>query len=169
MKLLFTQVNASEEIAEVSQLAAKIWHEYYVAIITVEQIDYMIGKFQSVAAIADQIQRQGYSYFLIQPEYSAPVGYISVREEGDKLFLSKFYISKEHRGRGYASQTMAFLEQRCKDKALSSIWLTVNRYNESSIAIYEKKGFRIVREQAADIGNGFVMDDFIMEKPISLP
>ncbi|MNE72395.1 Acetyltransferase (GNAT) family protein [compost metagenome] len=80
--------------------------------------------------------------------------------------MSKFYISKEHRGRSYASQALAFLEKLCKERSLSHIWLTVNRHNESSIAVYEKKGFRTVREQIADIGNGFVMDDFIMEKEI---
>ena len=64
---------------------------------------------------------------------------MSVRQEEDKLFLSKFYISKEHRGRGYASQAMAFLEELCKDRSLSHIWLTVNRHNEASIAVYEKK------------------------------
>jgi ribosomal protein S18 acetylase RimI-like enzyme len=48
------------------------------------------------------------------------------------------------------------------------IWLTVNRYNDATIAVYEKKGFRTVRTQVADIGNGFVMDDYIMEKEIVL-
>jgi ribosomal protein S18 acetylase RimI-like enzyme len=162
---MFPHVNSAEEIAELARLAAEIWREYYVSIITIEQIDYMIGKFQSVQAITDQIHHQGYEYYLFHHDRSA-VGYMSVRQEEGKLFLSKFYISKEHRGRGYASQAMAFLEQLCKDRNLNHIWLTVNRHNESSIAVYEKKGFRIVQEQIADIGNGFVMDDYIMEKEI---
>ncbi|WP_256989667.1 GNAT family N-acetyltransferase [Paenibacillus sp. VTT E-133280] len=83
--------------------------------------------------------------------------------------MSKFYIGKEYRGRSYASQALAFLEKLRKDRNLSHIWLTVNRHNESSIAVYEKKGFRTVREQIADIGHGFVMDDFVMEKEIPVP
>lgn len=165
MKVIFPQVKIAEEVAVVAQLAAAIWREYYVSIITIEQIEYMIGKFQSISAITDQIDHQGYEYYFIHNGESV-VGYMSVREEEDKLFLSKFYISKEHRGQGYASQASAFLEQLCKDRNLSHIWLTVNRDNESSIAVYEKKGFQIVQEQIADIGNGFVMDDFIMEKEI---
>ncbi|NEW09709.1 GNAT family N-acetyltransferase [Paenibacillus sp. SYP-B3998] len=168
MKLMFLHVNAAKEIAEVARLAAEIWREYYVSIITIEQIDYMIGKFQEVPAITDQIYHQGYEYYLIHHDNSA-VGYMSARQEEGKLFLSKFYIGKEHRGHSYASQALAFLEQLCKDRNLSHIWLTVNRHNESSIAIYEKKGFRTVREQIVDIGNGFVMDDFIMEKEIPVP
>ncbi|MDQ8734463.1 GNAT family N-acetyltransferase [Paenibacillus sp. LHD-38] len=165
MKLIFPHVNTAEEIAEVARLAAEIWREYYVSIITIDQIEYMIGKFQSIPAIKDQIHHQGYEYYFIHQDGSA-VGYMSVRQEEGKLFLSKFYIGKEHRGRGYASQASAFLEQLCKDRNLSHIWLTVNRHNESTIAVYEKKGFQTVREQIADIGNGFVMDDFIMEKEI---
>lgn len=169
MKLMFTHVITVEEIAEVARLAAEIWREYYVSIITIEQIDYMIGKYQAVPAITDQIHHQGYEYYLIHHDGSSTIGYMSVRQEEEKLFLSKFYIGKEHRGRGYASQAMAFLEQLCKDRNLSHIWLTVNRHNESSIAVYEKKGYRTVREQIADIGNGFLMDDFIMEKEIPVP
>ncbi|MCA0754228.1 GNAT family N-acetyltransferase [Paenibacillus sp. N4] len=167
MKLIFPQVNTAEEIAEIARLASQIWREYYVSIITIEQIDYMIDKFQSVPAIHDQIHHQGYEYYLIRHE-GAAAGYLSVRQEEGKLFLSKFYISKEYRGRGYASQAMVFLEQLCKDRNLTHIWLTVNRHNESSIAVYEKKGFRIVREHIADIGNGLVMDDYMMEKEISV-
>lgn len=166
---MFTHVITVEEIAEVARLAAEIWREYYVSIITIEQIDYMIGKYQAVPAITDQIHHQGYEYYLIHHDGSSTIGYMSVRQEEEKLFLSKFYIGKEHRGRGYASQAMAFLEQLCKDRNLSHIWLTVNRHNESSIAVYEKKGYRTVREQIADIGNGFLMDDFIMEKEIPVP
>lgn len=165
MSLMFPQVITAEEIAEVAQLATEIWHEYYVSIITIEQIDYMIGKYQTVPAITDQIHYMGYEYYLIHND-GTTVGYISVKQEEGKLFLSKFYIGKEYRGRSFATQALAFLEKLCKERNLSHIWLTVNRDNESSIAVYEKKGFRIIREQIADIGNGFVMDDFIMEKEI---
>ncbi|MFB9328939.1 GNAT family N-acetyltransferase [Paenibacillus aurantiacus] len=167
MTLKFQRANSANDIAELARLASEIWREYYIALITIEQIDYMISKFQSVPAITDQIERQGYEYVLIRHEENdSSVGYMSVREEDRKLFLSKFYIAQAYRGRGYASQAMAFLERLCHERSLSHIWLTVNRHNGSSIAVYEKKGFRTVREQVADIGGGFVMDDYVMEKEI---
>lgn len=150
-------------------MAAEIWREYYVSIITAEQIDYMLGKFQSVPAITHQIQHQGYEYYLIHNGEGSTAGYMSARQEEGKLFLSKFYIGKEYRGRSYASQALAFLEKLCQDRNLTHIWLTVNRDNESSIAVYKRKGFLTLREQIADIGNGFVMDDYIMEKEIPVP
>ncbi|MBB6672143.1 GNAT family N-acetyltransferase [Cohnella nanjingensis] len=165
MEMRFPKVETKEEIAIVAQLASAIWHEYFVSIISHEQIDYMIEKFQSVQAITDQVNGQGYEYYLMNAD-GKNIGYLGVRQEEGKLFLSKFYIQQENRGKGYASQAVAFLADLCKNRGLGSIWLTVNRYNHDTIAIYEKKGFRKVRTQVADIGNGFVMDDWIMEKEI---
>ncbi|GMK44520.1 N-acetyltransferase [Paenibacillus glycanilyticus] len=167
MKIEITKVHTADQITLVARLAGQIWREHYVSMITIEQIDYMIEKFQSVSAITDQIRNQGYEYYLLLQQDGSAAGYLSIRADNGKLFLSKFYVSKEHRGRGYASQAMAFIEQLCKERGLSHIWLTVNRDNASSIAVYEKKGFVNVREQVADIGNGYVMDDFIMEKEIA--
>lgn len=47
-----------------------------------------------------------------------------------------------------------------------ALYLTVNRENAGSIAAYLAMGFRKVREQVTDIGEGYVMDDFIMEKAV---
>ena len=44
--------------------------------------------------------------------------------------------------------------------------MTVNRNNTGSVAAYEKMGFQKVREQVAEIGGGYVMDDYIMELPV---
>ena len=62
---------------------------------------------------------------------------------------------------------MNFLEDLCRQRGLSKIWLTVNRHNDNTIAAYKAMGLTIVREQKADIGGGFFMDDYIMEKPVS--
>lgn len=167
MELAFTKVGSREEITFLAQLASEIWHEYFISIITREQITYMLEKFQSAHAIADQIENQGYEYYIMHAD-GVNVGYTGVRQDDDKLFLSKFYIRKEHRGNGYASQAMEFLTSLCKERRLAAIWLTVNRHNDTAVGVYEKKGFRTVRTQVADIGNGFVMDDFIMEKEIEL-
>ena len=50
-----------------------------------------------------------------------------------------------------------------KLRELNKIWLTCNRNNTSSLEVYKHLGFEVVREEVADIGNGFVMDDYILE------
>ena len=82
------------------------------------------------------------------------------------LFISKVYLKKEFRGRGYARKAFEFIENEAKNRGLKKTRLTVNRHNDDTIAIYKKLGMYIADEKAADIGNGFVMDDYIFEKDL---
>jgi ribosomal protein S18 acetylase RimI-like enzyme len=166
MTLSFRLVTTEQDIKAVARLAAEIWREHYINIISAEQIEYMLDKFQSAPAIADQIRHQGYAYYLMQVNGS-DAGYLAVKPEESKLFLSKFYLLRSYRGRGYGSRAIRFLEELCRERGLKAIWLTVNRHNTSSIAVYEHTGFRTVRTQVADIGGGYVMDDYVMEKEVS--
>ncbi len=93
-------------------------------------------------------------------------GYFAICPDGKTLFLSKFYILERFRGRGVASVGFEFMEQAAKMEGLESIWLTVNKGNDNSIAVYNHKGFVTVREQVADIGCGYVMDDYVMSKSL---
>lgn len=162
MNTRFHKVKEQEEINVVAELGTKIWHEHYSSILEPAQIDYMVDKFQSANAVALQINDQGYEYYLIKDEESV-VGYIGLVMEIDRVFLSKLYIAKEARGKGLASKAFAFITELATSNKKQAIWLTVNRYNSGSIAVYEKKGFIKVREQVSDIGNGYVMDDYVME------
>ncbi|HYH03267.1 MAG TPA: GNAT family N-acetyltransferase [Bacillota bacterium] len=166
MALKFIPVQTGAEIETLADLAKVVWNEFFVSIITPEQINYMVDQFQSVPALTDQIGNQGYEYFFINWD-GVKIGYTGIKPDTPKLFLSKLYLLKEYRGRGYASATFAFLENLCVNRRLEAIWLTVNRNNKDSIAVYEKKGFKVVRTQVKDIGNGYVMDDYVMEKVLA--
>lgn len=163
--MMIRKIETAEDIARLAAMADEVWHEFFVEILSPAQIDYMVEKFQSVAALTDQIGNQGYEYYFLEPG-GQPVGYAGIRPGEGKLLLSKLYILKRFRGKGYASRAFDFLETVCRERRLATIWLTVNRHNANSIAIYKKRGFETVRTQVADIGNGYVMDDYIMEKPV---
>ncbi len=165
MSATFTPVTEPEQIARLAALAEEIWRQHFTPILKEGQVDYMLDKFQSEHAMKKQMAEDGYRYFFIENE-SGPVGYTGIKKDGEKLFLSKLYLQQAHRGKGYASCAFAFLEGICREENLSAIWLTVNRYNYDTIEVYKKKGFLVIREQVADIGNGYVMDDYVMEKPI---
>lgn len=152
---------APQEIELVAGMARKIWKEHYAGIISEGQIDYMVETFQSSQAIAGQL-KDGYRYFWLCYN-GTPAGYLAIKEEEDCLFLSKLYIKKEYRGRKLSSCALHYLTGLCRQKGLLRIWLTVNKHNSSSIAAYCHLGFVKTREQVADIGQGYVMDDDIME------
>lgn len=157
------RVEDLDSIKEVNRIGEKIWREHYTPIIGEEQVEYMIDKFQSVQAISKQIKNEGYEYYLLVFE-GKNAGYIGIKVSEEDLFLSKLYVGKNFRKKHIAKKAIEFLELRCKKESLNRIWLTVNKYNDSSISAYKKLGFEKIDEQVADIGNGFVMDDYIMAK-----
>lgn len=158
----FVRVERAEQVTELAAIADEVWHQHFATILSPEQIDYMVARFQSEAAMKDQMETQGYEYYFIQAE-GVNVGYVGIKNDGDRLFLSKLYILKRYRGNGYASGAFEFLRRICRVRGLRAVWLTVNRYNADTIAIYKKKGFAVTEEKVTDIGNGFVMDDYFME------
>ena len=155
---------SDEQIQEIAALAEIIWHQHFTPIIGKDQVVYMVDKFQSYPAIKGQIA-DGYEYFqlYIDGEF---LGYTGVHDEGDRLFLSKLYIKKEARGNHLATHAFEFLKSICKERGLSAIWLTCNKYNDNTLAVYDHLGFKIIDTQEADIGGGFIMDDYILEYTI---
>lgn len=150
-----------EEIKNVAVLANEIWHQHFIPIIGEAQVDYMVEKFQSYPAISRQIKEEGYEYFRLYLNDTF-AGYTGVHAEKDALFLSKLYIKESCRGNHLATHALNFLIKLCKERGLKKIWLTCNKYNANTLAIYDYLGFKITDEQVADIGNGFVMDDYIL-------
>ena len=59
------------------------------------------------------------------------------------------------------------VESQARDQGMASLMLTVNKHNAGSIAVYRKAGFTVREEARFDIGNGFVMDDYVMEKRLA--
>lgn len=159
---MFIAVSNKAQAEIVESLAKEIWTEHYTTIVSEKQIDYMLAKFQSKQAILKQI-RTGFLYFLIEKNEQF-IGYISVQPNGDELFLSKIYIKSSKRHQGHGKKAIQFLEGLAKSKGLKRIALTVNKNNINTIKAYEKIGFKNLGPVTQDIGDGFIMDDFKMEK-----
>ena len=159
----WVKVESDEQITELCKLAKEIWNEYSICFISQEQIDYMLEKFQSEQVVKGQINFQNYQYYFLE-EDGENFGYFAVQKQKNLLFLSKIYIKKDFRGKGYARKafTNAIVEI-AKELELPKIQLTVNKYNFSSIMVYEKLGFDRVDSKEFNIGNGYVMDDYIYE------
>lgn len=160
----FHEVKSDSNLALIENMANTIWHEHYTPIIGTEQVNYMLDKFQSVSTMRDQIN-QGYQYFLINFNDNA-VGYLSFEKRENVLFLSKIYLLKSERGKGIGRKAMEFVVSVAKGFTCTKVSLTVNKFNLNSIRAYERAGFKKKGELVQDIGNGFVMDDYLMEKTI---
>ena len=160
------QVDLNDEILieKIEVIARQIWTEHYSPIIGIKQVNYMLDKFQSKEAMKRQMM-QGYQYYAVLIE-DLLIGYFSVQLRESSLFLSKAYLLKDYRGKGIFSTMMSFIEHLGNELGANQIELTVNKYNSGSHKVYEAKGFIREEEAVFDIGNGYVMDDYIYLKHI---
>lgn len=163
MSIEITKVKYLPELRRIAELANEIWHECFVGIISSGQIDYMVDKFQSLGAMTEQIENQNYSYFAVR-DNGELCGYIGVKsEDDDRFFLSKLYLHKNYRGKGISSLMLAKVFDEARKTNKKRVYLTVNKHNDRAVAVYKKIGFTTVDMTVTDIGNNYVMDDFIME------
>ena len=179
MDVTFVPVTTAEDQKKLAAMAYEIWNEYWPSRIGQDQVDYMVANFQSLEAIERDMAEHGYDYWFLrvteddeeggEGRKERIVGYTGGQDEPEtnRYFISKIYLLAEERGRGFASKTIRFYEDLCRERGFHAMYLTVNKYNELGIRAYEGKGFATIDAVVTDIGGGFVMDDFIMEKPVS--
>ncbi|HNX69129.1 MAG TPA: GNAT family N-acetyltransferase [Candidatus Omnitrophota bacterium] len=162
--MIITQALAGDSLSRVEKLAQEIWREHYPPIVGVAQVEYMLKKFQSKEAIAEQLE-EGFFYYLIQID-GQEEGYLGIlpREEKRELFLSKIYLRAPVRGKGYGGKVMAFAVGLARKKGFRKVVLAVNKKNIAAIRAYEGMGFKNVESVTQDIGGGFFLDDYRMEK-----
>ncbi len=151
----------SGSIPTVRQLAKEIWNEHYIKILSQQQIDYMLNLFYSDEKIKSELEEGVIWEMLMDNE--KPIGYLVCKLESEKLYISKIYLKAETRGKGLGKLLLNRAKELAEQNDKKSIYLNVNKYNTDSIAFYERNGFVKIDEGVFDIGNGYVMDDFILE------
>ena len=163
MKYLITTIK-EDSYEELEHVADVIWHESYKDLLSQSQIDYMLKKFLSTETFRKQAE-EGYIYrgLFIDGEL---VGFTGSQKHGDRIFLSKLYLLNKYHGQGLGKALIndcINLYPEC-----TSIYLTVNKYN-SSYNMYRHLGFEVIDSVVTDIGEGFVMDDYVMQRRLMRP
>ena len=154
-------------LPEIARLAGVIWRAHYPGIITPGQIDYMLGKMYALETLKEDIQRRGIRYerLLVDGEPKGFAAYGPTEQTG-VFKLHKIYLDPARHGRGLGSRLLAHCESEVRKLGASRLLLTVNKQNTKAIAAYQRNGFAIVDAVVADIGGGFVMDDYVMAKEL---
>lgn len=149
-----------QDLALIAAMADRIWKIHYPPIIGMEQVEYMLNKMYSAEALIRQMG-EGQVFRIIESD-TASVGFISVSEkEEHELFLHKFYLDANVQGRGMGAAV--FSQLMAMYPGVKKVRLTVNRQNYKSINFYFKLGFTIAEVADFDIGEGYLMNDFVME------
>jgi GNAT superfamily N-acetyltransferase len=157
-----------DERDTVRGLAEEIWPKVYPSVISPAQIRYMLDDRYDTDVLRQEMVVRGITYALIEHEGNA-VGYIAYEPNpGDNsLFLHKLYLKPELHGRGLGAKALQWVEQQARAADHGYIRLRVNRNNHAAIRAYLREGFVFEHDLCSDIGNGFVMDDHVMGKPVT--
>jgi diamine N-acetyltransferase len=155
------------DFAIVAHLGESIWRTHYATMISMAQIDYMLaGRFapDNLRRYLDATDR----WLDLLCSDGTPVGYCSyaLTPSPEEIKLEQIYLLAEHRGRGLGAALLAHVETRARGLGAARLALQVNKGNHGSITFYRHAGFSVREAACFDIGNGFVMDDYVMEKDL---
>ena len=155
----------TESIPLIGRLSVRIWPEAYGSILSDTQTSYMLRLMYSDDALQTQINQKQHQ-FIIAYDGSEPVGFASygIKSLGETgvYRLHKLYVMPGLQGKGVGKKLLQFIVDDTLPKGAKILELNVNKQNKA-IQFYEKMGFKITMEEKIDIGQGFIMDDYVME------
>ncbi len=159
---------SEKDIPLIQSLAQKIWPKAFENILSSAQIEYMMEMMYSDDSLKKQLIESRHQFMIISQK-EMPLGYISYEHNfsnSQKTKVHKIYLDIAYRNAGIGAQTLLEIESLAKHRQEKSILLDVNRYN-TAINFYIKQGFTKIQEEEIDIGHGYIMDNWVMEKLIS--
>lgn len=163
MEILKASVNDCNIIYSI---AVPAWNAAYTTILSAEQMEYMLELMYSREAITEQISVKGHQFLLVYNEQVA-VGFASyeVNVKYETTKLHKLYVLPEVKGAGYGRALVNAVAGMAKKHTNDKLILNVNRRNPS-VGFYKNMGFTIAGEEDITIGNGYLMEDYIMQKQL---
>lgn len=147
----------------IKELAYTIWPVAYGEILSKEQLDYMLDLIYNIESLEKQVDKN--HVFLLVEDDNQFIGFASYElnfENSNKTKIQKLYVLPEIQGKGIGKNLINYIKQIAIDNKNSGLILNVNRFNKAK-EFYLKYGFEITKEIKIDIGNNYIMDDYIME------
>ena len=151
-----------KQLPIVKDLAYAIWPSAYREILSAEQLNYMLDNFYSIENLENQMDNG--QVFKLLFEDSNVVGYLSYEfncKETGLLKIHKIYLLPETQGKGFGKFMIDEVIKIAKSNQQKGVFLNVNKYNNAQF-FYQKLGFIITKEEVIDIGNNYIMDDYVM-------
>jgi diamine N-acetyltransferase len=157
----------TEDVDAIAALAREIWQAHYPGIITQEQIDYMLAQRYSHAHLLAELADPGIEWWQAW-RGARRIAFLSLipGAEAETRKLDKIYVHPDEQRQGVGKTLLEFAAERARSAGCLTLALAVNKRNQKAIAAYQKHGFAVREAVRVDIGHGFVMDDFIMARPL---
>jgi diamine N-acetyltransferase len=164
--MILIKTASVNDISAIREITRKIWPVTYGEILSQEQLEYMMDLIYSDNSLLLQIQNN--HQFFIVSEGLTNLGFASFEHHylnKSVTKLHKLYLLPESQGRGIGKLLIESIAVLAKENQSEIISLNVNRFNKA-YAFYKKMGFEIVAEEDLEIGNGYLMEDYKMEKKV---
>ena len=155
---------SSNELPKVQSIAHRTWPSTFSNILSPEQIEYMLNWMYSLEMLESQIEKG--QTFLLAEENGEELGFAGFElnySEGPKAKLHKIYLLPEAQGKGAGKALILEVAELARKAGQKSLLLNVNKFNQKAIDFYLRIGFQEIYKEVIDIGNGYVMDDVVME------
>lgn len=156
----------TEDLIQIQSIAHRTWPHTFGAILTPEQIDYMLNWMYDLKNLEKQLNA-GHQFFLAE-DSDETLGFIGIEPnyEPGKLKIHKIYILPSAQGKGVGKKLFSKIREVAKENRQKTLTLNVNKENKPAIDFYLHSGFKEVKREVIDIGNGYVMDDIVFELEI---
>ncbi len=154
---------AAADAILVQEIAFQTWPDTFKEILSEEQITYMLNWMYDLELLKKQINGS-HSFYLAEWEQK-PIGFLGMEHhhpDNGVAKIHKIYILPDHQGKGVGKILLDHAIDIARTKGMSAIMLNVNRFNKA-VDFYAKHQFKVIREEVIDIGNGYIMDDFVMQ------
>lgn len=149
------------DIPTIQRIANAAWRPTYGHILREEQTLYMLDMMYGTDVLIKQIT-SNIEFYLAENENQV-IGYFSIEiTEPEIMKLHKIYLDPAQKSKGAGRKIIEFIKQLATQSNVKQIELNVNKFN-SAVQFYEKMGFICAKEIVLDIGNGYVMDDYVMQ------
>ncbi len=169
-----------DDFPAIERIARLTWPDTFGGILSTRQIEYMLDRMYRPEALADQVA-QGHVFHLLldaaQPTRTPyireaatryrPVGYVSHQVDylPGTTKIHKLYVLPAVQGRGFGKALIDRVEGRARRAGQSTLRLDVN-YQNPAVDFYQRLGFVRLDRFDTDIGNGYLMEDWRMEKAL---
>jgi GNAT superfamily N-acetyltransferase len=158
---------ALNDVGRITALAREIWFDHYPGIIAEAQIEYMLQQRYDPALVRAELVRDDiwWDKLSVGVEMTGFASYF-LTAAPEEMKLDKLYVRTRFQRRGYGGLLVARAAEVARGRGCTRLTVAVNRNNRTAIAAYLKHGFRVADAVVKDIGGGFVMDDYLMEKAL---
>jgi ribosomal protein S18 acetylase RimI-like enzyme len=165
--MILVEKATSNDIPTIQDIAYDTWPSTFAEILSKQQIEYMLEMMYSTPSLLEQIQIKKHHFFLAKEDEVA-LGFISVElnyQNQATAKIHKIYILPATQGKGIGKILMHRVEELAQEYSQKSITLNVNRFNKA-LSFYQKLGYTIAATENIEIGNGYLMEDFVLEKEL---